>query len=141
MLGAPPKIPTGKAAIWDSASGKWVPDMPRHQAAKLAQLTADYQAATEAGVSYQGAMFESDDHSQLELAKVLTAIANGWTLPTGFAWIDAANNPHQVPDLAWPQGLAQAMADHKAALFARLQAAKATVRAATSITAVNKAVL
>ncbi len=108
---------------------------------KLAQLAADYQAALEAGVSYQGAMFESDDHSQLELAKVLTAVANGWTLPAGFAWVDANNQPHSVPDVAWLQGLAAALADHKAALFARLQAAKAAVRAATTVAAVNKVAL
>jgi hypothetical protein len=125
----------GKRKVWDGRA--WFPYKPnaaeqlaQAQAAKLAELRAAYQAALEAGVQYQGAKFESDDHSQLEVAKALTAIANGWQLPAGFAWVDAANNPHPVPDVAWLQGLAQALADHKAVYFARFQKAKVAVRAA-----------
>jgi len=139
-------LPAGKTHIappddlssWDSAAGKWTPDLTKHQAAKLAELQAAYQAALDAGVSYQGAKFDSDEHSQTEIAHVLVALANNWTLPAGFAWVDAANNPHPVPDVAWLQGLADAMATHKATLYARLQQAKAAVRAATTVAAVNK---
>jgi len=108
---------------------------------KIQQLTMEYNILLEQGVFYNGAKFDSDEHSQTEIARVLTALANGWTLPAGFEWIDSSNTPHSVPDVAWLQGLAQAMADHKAALFARLQKAKAAVRTATNVTAVNKVVL
>lgn len=133
--------PPDDLSVWDATAGQWVPDLAKHQAAKLVQLAAEYQAALEAGVSYQGALFESDDHSQVEMAKVLTAIANGWPLPKGFVWVDANNTLHPVPDVAWLQGLAAAMADHKAALFARLQAAKAAVRSATTVIEVDQVVL
>jgi len=133
----------GNRRVWGGKA--WVAHKPsaaeqlaQAQTAKLAELQAAYQAALEAGVQYQGATFDSDDRSQSELAKVLIAIANGWMLPTGFAWIDAANNPHPVPDAAWLQGLAQVLADHKAACFARLQKAKAAVRAAKTQAAVQK---
>jgi len=133
----------GNRRVWDGKA--WVPYKPtaaeqlaQAQTAKLAKLQAAYQAALEAGVQYRGATFDSDDRSQSELAKVLIAIANGWMLPTGFAWVDAANNPHPVPDVAWLQGLAQGLADHKAACFARLQKAKAAVRAAKTAAAVQR---
>jgi len=135
------------ACAWDDdiemVAGKWqvVSPVRKARAAKLAQLATDYQSALEAGVQYQGAKFDSDDHSQTEVARVLTAVANGWTLPAGFAWVDAANQPHPVPDVAWLQGLAQAMADHKAALFARLQVAKAAVRKAATVADVRNVVL
>ena len=133
---------------WDAKAKAWVPYKPsaaemlaQAQVAKLAELRAAYQAGLEAGVTYQGANFDSDEHSQTEIARVLVALANGWALPAGFVWVDAANTQHAVPNVAWLQGLADAMATHKAGLFARLQKAKAAVRAAKTVAAVNKVVL
>ncbi|RME58182.1 DUF4376 domain-containing protein [Candidatus Parcubacteria bacterium] len=108
---------------------------------KLSQLRIDYETALNAGVTYQGATFQSDPSSIQSLNEVLTALANGWVLPANFEWIDANNTPHPVPDVTWLQGLATVLADHKSALFARLQKAKAAVRAAKTVSAVNKVVL
>jgi len=138
-------LPNGKTNIappddlskWDTQSQNWAPDLAKHKASRIAQLTTAYEAAVLAGVNYQGAIFDSDDHSQTELARVLVALSNGWTLPTDFAWIDRDNQPHPVPDAAWLQGLAKVMADHKASLFGRLQAGKAAVRAATTVAEVE----
>jgi len=140
-------LPAGKVDVappdmlskWDSALNKWVSDLAKHQSSAITKIKTDYQTALDAGVTYNGALFQSDAKSIAMLSETLTAIANGWTLPTGFAWIDAVNTPHPA-NTVFLKGLSAALANHKAALFARLQAAKAAIAAATTVAAVNKVV-
>jgi len=110
------------------------------KAVKKSAILDAHSKALDAGVSYQGALFQSDTQSIQTLAETLTALGNGWTLPAGFAWIDAANTPHPA-DIVLLKGLSTAFADHKSALFARLQVAKAAITAATTAIAVNQVVL
>jgi len=107
---------------------------------KLTQIKTDYQTALDAGVAYSGALFQSDAKSIATLSETLTAIANGWALPTGFSWIDAANASHPA-NTAFLKGLSTSFANHKSALFARLQAAKTAIKSAKTVTAVSKVVL
>lgn len=111
----------------DWVAGAWVADIAKAQAAKLAQLAADYAAAVQQPVTYMGAAFQADDASQVVLTKVLVA----GTVPAGFYWLDASNTP--VP-MTYPQlqGLAAAMLMQGQAAFAKLQTLKSQVRAAAT---------
>jgi len=102
-------------------------------------INDEYIKQLEAGVTYSGALFQSDAKSIATLSETLTAVTNGWALPASFAWIDAANTPHPA-DLAFLKGLAAALANHKAALFARLQAAKQALAATADQAAVDAVV-
>jgi len=141
-------LPAGKTNLapadalhsWDATTAAWILDIAKVQADKLARLAIDYSTASDAGVSYSGTIFQSDSKSIATLSQVLTAISNGWVLPTNFAWLDTANQP-QPANAAYLQGLSVAFANHKSALFARLQIAKAAVEAATTQAAINKVVL
>jgi len=143
-----PDVPKGAVEVADApedarqvwSGTAWALPIAETRAAGIAALKRDYQAALDMGVTFNAASFQSDAPSMQQLAEVLTALGNGWPLPTGFAWIDAANAPHPA-DLVFLQGLAAAFADHKSALFARWQIARAKVQAATTKTAINKVVL
>jgi len=137
----------GIIQVYDPATKTWSDYVPTKaeglasaKSIALAKIKADYQVALESGVTYSGTKFQSDAKSISTLAEVLTAAANGWTLPAGFAWIDATNTPHSA-DAAFLKGLSTAFASHKSALFARLQAAKSSIASATTQTAVSKVVL
>lgn len=139
--GKTPLAPTDPAnESWDAASKAWKIDIAKVKLAKIAQVKADYQAALDAGVTYSGALFQSDAKSISTLTETLTAISNGWTLPAGFAWIDAVNTPHPA-SATFLQGLSTAMATHKSGLFARLQAAKTSVDTAKTVAAVGTVTL
>jgi len=136
----------GIKQVYDAATKSWSDYVPTKvevlattKATSLGQIKTDYQTALDAGVTYSGALFQSDAKSIATLSETLTAIANGWTLPTGFAWIDAANTAHPA-NAVFLKGLSTAIANHKAALFARLQAAKAAIKSAKTVAAVNKVV-
>jgi len=143
-LGALPatltKLKPAPMQKWDATAGAWVDDITQISADRIVQLETDYQTALDAGVTYNGALFQSDEKSITTLAEVLTAVANGWTLPAGFVWIDNANNA-VTANVAFLKGLSSAFADHKSALFTRLYTAKSKVRAATTIKAVNAVLL
>lgn len=109
-------------------------------AAKKASIESAYQTALDAGVTYSGAQFQSNEKSITRLTRVLTAVANGWAIPAAFYWLDSDNNPHPA-NAAYLQGLAKAFADHYDALFVRLQTAKTAIKNAKTVAAVNKIVL
>ena len=121
----------GTAVVEDLAADAQA-ELDDAKAEKLIALRADYESLLAGGVQYDGAVFETDAKSTTALAETLTAVANGWTLPAGFVWRDSANVDHPA-DVAWLKGLATAMADHKAAAFRRLSAAKDAVRAAGTV--------
>jgi len=107
---------------WDAASKSFKADLTLEKTLKKAQIESDYQTALDAGVTYSGALFQSDAKSIATLSETLTAVANGWTLPTGFAWIDAANTAHPA-NAVFLKGLSTA------------------IKAAKTVTAVNKVAL
>ncbi|MDQ6956018.1 MAG: DUF4376 domain-containing protein [Mariprofundaceae bacterium] len=107
---------------------------------KVKSISKEYQTLLDAGVTYNGTLFQSDAKSVQTLSETLTAIANGWALPVGFAWIDAANTPHPA-SVAFLKGLSAALADHKTALFTRLQVAKQAIKTATSKAAIDAVIL
>ncbi len=127
-----------KQFVWKPAPKVRLVELARAEAE--GRIKGEYQTALDAGVTYSGAVYQSDAKSISTLAEVLTAISNGWPLPAGFAWIDTVNKPHPA-DIVFLKGLSTALANHKAVLFARLQIAKAAINAAKTVTAVNKVVL
>jgi hypothetical protein len=121
---------------WDAATQAWVIDVVAVRDAALSRVLRAYQADMNTPITYAGASVQASDADAQTLAGVLTAISNGWVLPQGFAWIDANNQPIAA-DVAWLTGLSAAMADHKFQAFARLQSAKAAIRAASNETAIR----
>lgn len=100
------------------------------------QLTAAYAAAIQADVSYMGATFQADTDSVTKLIQVLAAMTPVGATPTGFYWVDTANN-RVAMTLAQVQGLAQAIMGQGWAAFQNLQNKKASVGSATSVSAVQ----
>jgi len=126
---------------YEKSTDSWIEGDPvaaldNQKNSKKSVVDDDYQTAIDAGVTYSGALFQSDAKSIATLSETLTALANGWTLPTGFVWIDAANTPHPA-DIVFLKGLSSALANHKSTLFARLQTAKASIAAATTTAEVD----
>jgi len=137
----------GTKQVYDSVTKTWsayiftsAEKILTAQQAKLATIETDYQKLLDAGVTYSGALFQSDAHSIAALNETLTAVANGWTLPAGFAWIDSANTPHPA-NIAFLKGLSAAMANHKSALFSRLYAAKRKINSAKTVKAIKAVTL
>jgi hypothetical protein len=110
--------------------------LPQAQAAQIALLTADYQAAISQPVAYMSTTFQADPDSQMLLNKVLTALTPTGAVPSGFGWLDAGNNLVAMT-LAQLQGLAAAMMTQGWAAFQHLQTLKAEVRAATTVSQVQ----
>ena len=111
------------------------------QAAQIATLTAAYQQAIQAPVSYtsKGGVtktYQADPGSVANLQSMLLAFGATQTVPSGFYWVAADNT--QVPfTYADMQGLAQAIGAQGAAAFQHLQTQKAAVKAATTVSAVQ----
>lgn len=123
---------------WEEITGAWPPppSLDEIKARKKAELILAYNSALSNGVAYAGTVFQCDDRSVARLNAVLTAVNNGWTLPSGFEWIDVNNVRHQA-DVAFLQGLADAMATNNAVLFFKLRNAKDAVAAANTVDEVN----
>jgi len=137
----------GVPQVYDATKKTWSAYVPTptevlatEKNAALAKVADTYCTSLDAGVTYNGATFQSDAKSIATLSETLTAINNGWTLPTGFAWIDATNVPHAA-DIPFLKGLSTAYANHKSALFARYQVAKSKIATATTIATVVKITL
>jgi len=112
-----------------------IPDSVLLEQAKSAQiitLTSAYNAAIQQPVSYMGTTFQADADSQTKVIQVLAAMTPAGSTPSGFYWVDAANN-HVAMTLAQVQGLSQAMMAQGWTAFQRLQTHKAAVNAAASI--------
>lgn len=125
---------------WNATSKSWVVDIAKVQANRAMQIKTDFQTALDSGVAFSGALFQSDAGSITTLTEVLTAVSNGWSLPEGFAWIDAANKPHPA-GIVFLKELSVLLTNHKEALFARFQVAKEAITAAKTVAAVNKVAL
>ncbi len=110
------------------SNGGWVPNLIKAQSAKLAELSAAYDATIQQPVAYMGTTFQADEASQSMLTKRL---APG-SVPVGFFWLDA-NNAQILMTYAQLQGLAAAMLVQGQAAFTRLQSLKVQVRSATTL--------
>lgn len=99
-----------------------------------------FSKASNADVTYKGFAYQADKKAMTAVSEVLTALQNGWLLPTGYQWFDATNIGHTVVNTAWLQGLYAAMTDSHAKAFARLQVAKSSLRAATTKAIINKVI-
>ena len=113
---------------WDVKAKTFVFDVNAMVEKKKIEIDLSYKAALSEGVTYAGALFQSDEKSVQSLVKVLTALANSWVLPAGFVWVDDANVAHPATKI-WLQGLSKAFGDHEATLFARKLQAKGALAA------------
>lgn len=104
------------------------------QTAQIASVTASYTTAMGADIAYMATVFQADPQTQALLAQVLAG--SGGTLPTGFTWYDKTNVPIAMT-FAQLQGFAGAILARNQPLFVKLQGYKATIRAATTISAVQ----
>ena len=104
------------------------------KAAKLAEITADYAAATTADIAYMSTTFQADPASINTMAQVLSGSTMG--LPADFYWVDAGNV--QVPmTLAQLQGLGAMIIERNWGAFKVLQDKKTMLTAAVTIEDVN----
>ena len=104
------------------------------KAAKLAEITADYAAATTADIAYMSTTFQADPASINTMAQVLSGSTMG--LPADFYWVDAGNV--QVPmTLAQLQGLGAMIIERNWEAFKVLQDKKTMLTAAATIEDVN----
>lgn len=108
------------------------PTLPEIKSAKLAQLTAAYNAAIQHGVTYTGTTFQADTASQ----QVLTASLAAGAVPAGFAWLDL-NNVKVPMTYAELQGLAGVMLAQGNTAFWKLQGLKQEVRDAVDVAGVD----
>lgn len=111
------------------------------QSAKIAALTASYQAAIQQPVSYTsegGATktYQADAGSIANLTQMLLAFQSSQTVPVGFYWVslDNAQVPFSYADM---QGLANALGTQGAVAFRQLQTLKGKVNTAATVDAVQ----
>ena len=107
------------------------------QGAQLALMDSAYATAVAAPIGYLGTTFQADQASQVLIAGVLTAC--GGALPSGFTWYDI-NNVAVPVTFAQLQGFAAAILLRGQPLFVHCQSLKATIRAATTVAAVQAVV-
>lgn len=130
--------PTGQ--VWVTRPYSAV-ELDAGRQAQAGVLQSAYQAAIQANVHYtsQGGMsasYQADERSQQNLLKMLAAFGSAQHTPPGFYWVAADNTP--VPlTFADLQGLAAAIAAPAIAAFQQLQALKAAVRAATTMSTIR----
>jgi len=104
--------------------------------ARQASLFARYSADSQQPVTYTTAagvtkVFQADLMSQQLLQTALAGLSGAQTVPAGFFWV-AADNTHATFAFSDLQGLAAAMLLQGWQAFQRLQARKASLRAATT---------
>ena len=131
------------AAGWTEVTGNWPPaaSLGQVQAAQIAALTASYQAAIAAGVSYtsQGGVtktYQTDSTSLSNIQNVLLANGAAGAVPSGFYWV-SADNTHVPFSYADVQALAAAIFAGGWTAFQHLQTQKAAVLAAGTVAAVQ----
>jgi hypothetical protein len=133
-------LPPGATAMtdaeWESRLGAtYIPTMAETASTKITQLAEAFQIAIQQPVNYMGTAFQADSASRDAL---IQALAPG-ALPANFAWRDVANNMMSMT-YTQLQGLAGVMLAQSWAAFQRMQERKATVRAATTVEAIVRAV-
>lgn len=122
---------------WDATARRWAqrPTLARAQADKIASLSSAYAAAIQAPVTFTTAAgvaqtYQADPQSVSNAVSSMLGCQASASTPPGFFWV-AADNSQVLFTYADLQGLAAAMFQQGHTLFARLQALKGQVRAAT----------
>ncbi len=64
--------------------------LPAAKAAKQTIIDTNYDAAEDIPVTAGGFSFDADTKALTEAMSVVVAVAEGYTLPGGFTWVDAA---------------------------------------------------
>jgi len=64
--------------------------LPAAKEAKQTAIDTNYQAAEDVPVNAGGFSFDADTRALSESMSVVVALAEGYTLPGGFTWVDAA---------------------------------------------------
>jgi hypothetical protein len=112
------------------------PPLTSIKEAKKVQINAWRKQAIDAGVAFNGVMFDSDDISRANLTGVVAAANAGIPLPEGFTWRSADNQ--DIPmDLAALVGLAGTMLAHVNFQYAKSWTLKGVVDAAADAAAVD----
>ena len=111
-------FPPTEDETWDGVRRRWLIDATKVAKKKHREISKEYKAKLDDGVTYKGAVFQSDEKAVMALVIAVAALATGWIIPNGYTWVDAANVEHPA-DAAWLKGLLNAFAGHKASLFAR----------------------
>jgi Domain of unknown function (DUF4376) len=128
---------------WTNITGNWPPPptLAQVQTTQNATLTAAYNTATHADITYtsKGGItetYQANPMSISNLQNMILAFAQTQTMPTGFFWVASDNTqvPFTYADL---QALGNALGVRGATLFAELQMLKAQVNAATTVAAVQ----
>jgi len=102
-----------------------LPSISELQTAKVNELGIAYNDANELDIAYMKTTFQADKGSQDLIVSVLSA----GSVPTGFFWLDKANN--QVPmTYAALQGLSGAILARNQTNFVKFQTLKAKVSTA-----------
>lgn len=122
---------------WDTAVKRWVqrPTLARVQVDKISSLSSAYAVAIQAAVTFTTAAgvtqtYQADPQSVSNAVSSMLGCQASASTPPGFFWV-AADNSQVLFTYADLQGLAAAMFQQGHTLFARLQALKGQVRAAT----------
>lgn len=98
---------------------------------KIKDLETAYQSAISQPAAYMGTTFQADPSSQALLAQAITAYTASGATPTGFYWLDAANQ--KIPmTLDQLNGLALVMADQAWTAFQNLQTKKTAAQNAAT---------
>ena len=125
--------------IYSAEQPVLVPTLAQVQAAQIAVLASAYQAAITELVNFKTAAgvtkaYQAGASSVGNLESSLLGLQGAQETPAGFYWVSADNTqvPFTYADL---QGLAAAILASGWAAFANLQAKKAAVLAATTVTA------
>lgn len=114
------------------------------QTLQLAALEAAYDSASSTAIGYTTkggvtATFQADTVSQSLVQTSLAGYSAAAAVPTGFYWV-AADNTQVAFTYADLQGLAATMIAQGWTAFQKLQTLKASVRAATTVAAVQAVV-
>jgi hypothetical protein len=113
------------------------------QQTQLAVIDSAYDADIQQPVTYMSTTFQADKDSQDLMNRAITGlqaiVATGGTVPANFAWYDINNQPVTMT-LLQLQGLFATGVANINTLFVHKQAQKASIRAATTVSAVTEIV-
>lgn len=120
---------------WDAQAEAWVDDLALAREAKRADINAQRDAADRGQFEYAGRRFDADAASQSRITAVALVVARTRALPDNFpgAWKDADNGYLPIPDTATWDAFYGAMVAQGTANFARSEALKARLAAATTV--------
>lgn len=128
-------------AAWSLVNGALVASLGAAQGAQIIALTASYNAANAAPISFITAAsvaktYQADPASLANLTYTLLGFQKTGAVPSGFYW-QSADNTQVLFTYADLQGLAEALTIRGNTNFQKLQTLKTSVRAATTVDAVQ----